>query len=58
MDLTTLIGVTGALLLLIAFIGNEFKKLSIESYTYDFLNLIGGGLLAWYAVLMAPCHFS
>ena len=57
MDTTTLIGVIGALLLLIAFIGNEFKKLSVESWTYDLLNLIGGVLLAWYALLIGSWPF-
>ncbi len=57
MDTTTLIGVTGAVLLLIAFIGNEFKKLSVESWAYDLLNLIGAALLAWYAYLIGSWPF-
>lgn len=57
MDSTTLIGVIGAALLLIAFGAEKFKKLSNDSFTYDFLNLLGAGLLTWYAVLLNSTPF-
>ena len=57
MDTTTLIGVIGAGLLLCAFIANEFKKLSVESFWYDFINLVGAFFLVWYAVLLNSLPF-
>ena len=57
MDTTTLIGVLGAGTLLVAFIANEMKKLTVDSFWYDFLNLIGAALLAWYAVLLNSIPF-
>ena len=57
MDITTFIGVAGGSILLIAFIANEFKKLSADSFIYEGLNLIGGFLLAWYAVLLHSVPF-
>lgn len=57
MDTTTLIGVIGAGLLLIAFIVNELKKLSVDSFWYDLLNLVGAGLLVWYALLLHSWPF-
>ena len=57
MDTTTLIGVAGAAILLIAFIANEMKKLTVESFWYDFLNLVGAALLAWYAILLNSIPF-
>ncbi len=57
MDTTTLIGVIGAGLLLIAFVLNEFKKLSTESLAYDALNLVGASFLVWYAILLQSIPF-
>lgn len=57
MDTTTLIGVSGATLLLIAFIANDLKKLRTESLSYNLLNLFGAALLTWYAVLLASIPF-
>lgn len=57
MDSTTLIGVIGATLLLVAFGAEKFKKLSNDSYPYDFLNLVGAGLLTWYALLLSSTPF-
>ena len=57
MDSTTLIGVVGAGLLLIAFVGNELGKLNSEDLGYDVLNFIGAALLAWYAVLLESWPF-
>jgi hypothetical protein len=57
MDSTTLVGVLGAGLLLAAFGAEKFKKLSNDSFSYDFLNLFGAGLLTWYAVLLSSTPF-
>ncbi len=56
-DTTLLIGAGGATLLLIAFIANAFKRLSENSKRYHFLNLVGAGLLTWYAVLLDSVPF-
>jgi len=57
MDTTTLIGVIGAGLLLIAFIANELGKLDAEAFAYDLINLIGAAFLVWYAVLLNSIPF-
>ena len=54
---TTLIGVIGATLLLIAFITNETKWLSSESFQYDLINLLGAGFLTWYAIRLNSLPF-
>jgi hypothetical protein len=57
MDITLLIGILGACLILIGFIANEFGKLTAKSFGYDFLNLLGSALLVWYSVLLASWPF-
>lgn len=57
MDFATLVGVTGAGLLLIAFIATEFKKLKPSSFLYDTLNFSGAAFLVWYAVLLESVPF-
>lgn len=57
MSLTTIIGVTGALIILISFILNQFHKLDNDSVAYDLANLIGGTLLAFYAYLLSSIPF-
>ncbi len=57
MDIITIIGALGALIILIAFILLEIEKLSSESMWYDALNLIGGALLAYYAWLLQSWPF-
>lgn len=57
MDIITIIGALGALIILIAFILLEAEKLSSESTWYDVLNLIGGALLATYAWLLQSWPF-
>ena len=57
MDTITLIGVAGAGLMLIAFVGNQLGTMSAESLLYDVLNFIGGVLLVWYAVLLHSVPF-
>lgn len=57
MDTTTLTGVIGAAVLLVAFGANKFGKLKTSSFSYDLLNVIGAGLLTWYAVLLNSVPF-
>lgn len=57
MDLTTIIGVIGASIVLIAFVLNQFGKLSTESKTYDFLNMIGPAFLVVYSHLLESYPF-
>ena len=58
MDTTTLIGSTGAAIILIAFFLNQTHKLSQDSLKYDVSNLIGSGLLVIYAVLLSSVPFA
>lgn len=57
MSLTTIIGATGALIILISFILNEIHKLDRDSLIYDIANFIGGSLLAVYAYLLSSIPF-
>lgn len=57
MDTTTLIGVFGAGLVLIAFILNQFGTLDHDDKLYDGMNLVGSALLVWYAVLLSSWPF-
>ncbi len=57
MSLTTIIGIIGALIILIAFTLNEIHKLDSDSIVYDSLNFIGGTLLAIYAYLLFSIPF-
>ena len=49
MDWLLVIGVLGAALALVAFVGNEFGWISAESFTYDLVNLISAIGLLFYA---------
>jgi hypothetical protein len=57
MDVQLLIGLSGMLCILIAFIGDETGKLLPKDLSYQILNLVGSVLLAWYAVLLASIPF-
>lgn len=57
MDFLTLIGACGAALILVAFVANEFGKLTARSLAYDLLNLAGAGFLLWYGVALAAWPF-
>lgn len=57
MDIVTIIGVAGAGLVLIAFIGNELGRLSTTSRWYDTLNIVGSGLLIYYAYQLESWPF-
>ena len=54
---TTLIGVIGALLILVCFVGNELNKLDKHSVWYDAGNIIGSILLLIYAYLLHSWPF-
>jgi hypothetical protein len=52
-----ILGVLSALLALIAFIGNEYHKLSSESVWYDLLNFLSGVGLVIYALSIGAVPF-
>lgn len=52
MDYSVLIGSTGVLLLLLAFILNLFKIIKTNSFIYSFLNFIGAGIACYTSVLI------
>ncbi len=58
MDITTIIGTTGAGIILLFFILIQTKKLSAESLFYDVGNFAGGALLLVYAILLSSIPFA
>jgi lipid-A-disaccharide synthase-like uncharacterized protein len=58
MDITTLIGTTGASIILIAFFLNQIKRLNTEDISYDVANFMGGLLLLIYAILLKSTPFA
>lgn len=57
MDPIELLGISSALLALVAFVGNQYHKLRDTSFTYDFLNMISGIGLFSYAYLVDAVPF-
>ena len=57
MDSLTLLGIFSALLALAAFVGNEYGKLTSESFLYDLMNFIAGAGLAYYALTIHALPF-
>lgn len=57
MDMTLVIGVVGATLILIGFVANELGKLNARSLRYDLINLLGSLLLLWYGLQLAAWPF-
>lgn len=51
-ELIQIIGTSGALLILIGFIFNQLHKWKPGELKYDGVNMIGSGLLIWYAYLL------
>jgi hypothetical protein len=45
-----IISVVGAVMILVAYAGNQRSWMSRESAWYNLLNLVGSGLLAWIAI--------
>lgn len=58
MTFATTIGVLGAAMLLLAFILNQLHIWKDEYFIYDLCNMIGGGLLVWYALLLSSYPFA
>ncbi|MDY6777828.1 MAG: hypothetical protein SVU32_04120 [Candidatus Nanohaloarchaea archaeon] len=54
---TLVIGTSGMLLLLVAFVLNLLKKMTQDSVTYNVLNLVGGALLIYYAYALNSYPF-
>jgi uncharacterized membrane protein YdcZ (DUF606 family) len=57
MNTTTLIGTSGALIVLIAFILNQIKKWKEDYLIYDVFNFIGSLLLVIYAIILSSYPF-
>jgi len=57
MDFQTLIGASGACLILIAFIFEQTHRWKDTDVKYDLVNLVGSGLLVTYAVLLESYPF-
>lgn len=53
----TLIGTTGAALILILFLLNQFNKIKNNNFWYDFGNFVGSTLLVVYAYLLSSYPF-
>jgi hypothetical protein len=56
-DLILVIGTIGMLILLIAFVLNLLKKIMQDSITYNVLNILAGGILAFYAFVLNSIPF-
>jgi ABC-type amino acid transport system permease subunit len=57
MEPSLVVGIVGALIILIAFFLNEIHKISEDDFTYDILNIVGAGLLAVYAYMLGSTPF-
>lgn len=56
-DTTTIIGTSGALIVLIAFILNQIKKWKDDYLIYDVFNFVGSLLLVIYAIILSSYPF-
>ena len=57
MDIAILIGTIGMLLILVAFVGDLFKKITEDNISYNILNIVGGLFLAYYAYTLDSLPF-
>lgn len=57
MDTTLIIGTSGALIVLIAFILNQIKKWKGDYLIYDVFNFVGSLLLVIYAIILSSYPF-
>lgn len=57
MDVTTLIGVIGAAIILVFFLLNQLHKIDQDNLIYDLGNLIGSSLLLYYSYLLGSVPF-
>ena len=56
-NLAVIVGVIGMIFLLTAFALNLFKKVTQDSFIYNLSNIIGAGLLAYYAYALNSIPF-
>lgn len=56
-NLAVIVGVIGMIFLLTAFALNLFKKVTQDSFIYNIFNIIGAGLLAYYAYALNSIPF-
>lgn len=57
MDPLTLIGITGAVILLIFFLLSQFKRIHVDHLAYDIANFVGALLLFVYAASIESIPF-
>lgn len=58
MDLNTLLGIVGMILILGGFVLGEFyRKCNQDNYLYNAINVIGSGLLTYYAFTLESIPF-
>ncbi len=55
--MVTFIGISGASIILVFFLLNQFHKIDRDSIWYDIGNFIGSGLLVIYAYLISSIPF-
>ena len=51
------LGIIGMTLILVAFVLDEFKKIRTDSVQYNLINIIGSGLLLYYAYTLQSIPF-
>lgn len=57
MDITTVIGITGTTLILVAFFLNQNNTWSADNLKYDLMNFVGSGLMIVYSLLLSSVPF-
>ena len=57
MDVNTLVGIVGLLLILVAFALNLSHKLTVRSKTYNWMNVLGSTCLAYYSWFLGSVPF-
>jgi hypothetical protein len=57
MIISSIIGVFGLLMILMAFAFNLFHFLSQRSIPYNLLNILGSAMLAYYAIILSSIPF-
>ncbi len=55
--MTTIIGIIGLVMLLVAFVLNQLSILNTETKIYNILNVLGGGVLSYYAIILNSIPF-
>lgn len=57
LNLTEILGITGAALVLVAFAMNQSNKWTNDSYNYDLTNFIGSAMLLLYGLILETYPF-